>query len=323
MNKKDCRQSYNIVIMDVEINLTPTASLLEIERHGDNSSSPSARTAITARSWGIASECSAGALLVHGLGAHSGWFEAFGRRLKVNSLFVLAYDQLGFGKRSAEQFISYEQWLDDLSTAYQYQKEMIGDKPVFILANSMGAAVALRAVASKKVTPAGLAMFSPGFEGHTKTFSLPYRLKALLQAWAAPQSLITLPYTVQLITRQETVRRWLLKDPGMRMAVPARMLWELLKMTRNLHQQAARVHCPVAMFEAGFDQLVDVGANRKVFARIASSEKKHRLFEEAWHDLMFDPVLDELVAEVTLWIKKVNQSSGLNSVKPGETRGKI
>src|ERR1700723_3361840 len=140
MNKKACRQSYNNVIMDVEINLTPTASLLEIERSGDISSQPAEGAGISARSWGTASECTAGALLVHGLGAHSGWFEAFGRRLKVNSIFVLAYDQLGFGKRGNEHFHSYEQWLDDLATAYRYQKQLIGDKPVFILANSMGAA---------------------------------------------------------------------------------------------------------------------------------------------------------------------------------------
>jgi esterase/lipase len=100
----------------------------------------------------------------------------------------------------------------------------------------------------------------------------------------------------------------------MRTSVPARMLWELLKMTRNLYQQAAKVHCPVAMFEAGFDQLVDVGVNKKVFARIASSEKKQRLFEEAWHDLMFDPVLDQLVTEVTVWLKKANQVSGSTSI---------
>jgi acylglycerol lipase len=321
MNKKACRQSYNNVIMDVEINLTPTASLLEIERSGDISSEPGVRPRISARTWGTASECTAGALLVHGLGAHSGWFEAFGRRLKVNSIFVLAYDQLGFGKRGNEQFRSYEQWLDDLSTAYHYQKQLVGDKPIFIMANSMGAAVALKAVASKKVTPQGLAMFSPGIEGHPRTFDLLYRIKALLQAWTAPDSLIALPYTVALVTRQESVRRWLEKDPDMKLAVPARMLWELLKMTRNYTDQAAKVTCPVVMFEAGVDELVDRKVNQKLFDKIASKDKRDLEFEEAWHDLMFDPVIDEVVQEIVAWIKQASRGSSRSPVKPGDARG--
>jgi len=63
-------------------------------------------------------ECVAGAILVHGLGAHSGWFEALGRRLRIRRIYSIAYDQVGFGKRKDEDFISYNQWLEDLETAF-------------------------------------------------------------------------------------------------------------------------------------------------------------------------------------------------------------
>lgn len=291
--------------MNAEINLAPTASLLAIEGHRREAGKS---FEIAARTWGTAAESSAGALLLHGLGGHSAWFEAFASRLKAQGIFALAYDQLGFGKRRQEKFLSYEQWLDDLQIAYEYQKKLLPDKPLFILANSMGAAVALKAVASARIHPAGLAMFSPGMDGHPRTFSLPYRIRALLTAWTQPDSEIALPYTVELVTRQESVQKWLLHDPERRFAVPARMLWELLKMTSNLHQEARRIHCPAFMCEAGIDQLVDRAANERMWKQLGSAEKKQRLFAEAWHDLMFDPVLDEVVAEITNWIRTTGKT---------------
>src|SRR5580692_6317226 len=152
--------------MDAEINLTPTASLLDIEPLAQSKGEEADHQPISARTWGLASDCTAGVLLVHGLGAHSGWFEAFGRRLKVNRFFVLAYDQLGFGKRHHEKFLSYEQWLDDLAAVFDYQRSLIGDKPLYICANSMGAAITLKAVSSQLVDPTGIALFSPALEAN-------------------------------------------------------------------------------------------------------------------------------------------------------------
>ena len=63
--------------MTTDINLTPTASLIQIAKSDESGSCPP----ITGRTWGTASECRAAALLIHGLGAHSAWFEALGRRL--------------------------------------------------------------------------------------------------------------------------------------------------------------------------------------------------------------------------------------------------
>src|SRR3990167_7701064 len=86
-------------IMSSEINLTPTGTLFEIGP---------ANEPITGRTWGTCSECRALGLLVHGLGAHSGWFEAMGRRLKVRRIYAMAYDQIGFGKRQDQPFFSYQ-----------------------------------------------------------------------------------------------------------------------------------------------------------------------------------------------------------------------
>ena len=81
--------------MNHEINLTSTANKLSFEAQNGNSKP----WKIQARTWGDLEDSKAVALLVHGLGAHSGWFEAFASRLSAQGIFAMSYDQVGFGAR--------------------------------------------------------------------------------------------------------------------------------------------------------------------------------------------------------------------------------
>jgi alpha-beta hydrolase superfamily lysophospholipase len=249
------------------------------------------------------------ALLVHGLGAHSGWFEALGRRLKVRRIFALAYDQVGFGKRRDEKFVSQQQWFDDLIAAYSYLSTKVGNKPIFVMGNSMGAAVSLKVVADEGVKPAGLVMFSPGFDGHPARFKLSYRISTLTKALINPETEVSLPYTPDMVTRSESVRNWLNNDPDMRFSPTGKMLLELLKMSLSV-PKIRKIGCPVFMITSGIDSIVDGKASKRIFDRLDSPEKKELVFPEAWHDLMFDPVIDELIDELATWTAHVSSSNG-------------
>lgn len=272
-----------------------------------------------ARSWGSSGDCIAAAVLVHGLGAHSGWFEALGRRLKVRRIFALAYDQVGFGKRKGQTFVSKEQWFSDLSRAFAFVKETVGDKPVFVMGNSMGAAVSLRAVADRLVAPAGLVMFSPGFDGNPELFKLSYRVAAVVKALLKPESEIELPYTPDMVTRTESVRTWINCDPDRRFSPTGRMMLELLKLSLTL-PKIRSVECPLYMFRPAADTIVDGKASLKLFDQIVSPSKKEQTFPEAWHDLMFDPVIDELSDELASWIKMISNKTAAKPDASPQTR---
>ncbi len=297
--------------MVVDINLTPTASHIEIARAQTNTAagSPELAKALPARTWGTATECAAGAILVHGLGAHSGWFEALGRRLRIRRIYSIAYDQVGFGRRKEETFNSYTQWLDDLETAYAYARSTIGDKPLYIMGNSMGAVVSVRAISDQRVEPTGLVMFSPGFDGHPEAFTLPFRVKALWQAFTNPDSEVVLPYSPELVTRDLNVRKWILNDPERRFTVPARMLLELLKITNDINKRSRQITCPVLMLNAGNEKIVNPRASEKLFSQLTCVKEKH-IYQDAWHDLMFDPIIDEMSDQLARWIAQTSKSNG-------------
>lgn len=285
-------------MVTVDINLTPTATLFEIEASKSNLSNSSGK--ITGRTWGTPSECQAAVLLVHGLGAHSGWFEALARRLKVRKLFVLSCDLTGFGKRTKQKYVSVKQWFNDLTAAYAYLKSLTSDKPIYIVGNSMGALVALKSCSL--ITPAGLILLSPAFEGNGQTFPLTYRLKTLFKALLRPNEELELPYNPDFITSDQPAREWLARDPEGRFSVPGRMLLDLLGMTQKLYWQKIALNCPVLMLTAGQDRLVDNRVNHKLFQKLQCPHKELKSFTESFHDLTLEPVVDEVADEISSWV---------------------
>lgn len=290
--------------MTQDIKLTPTCSFVDIVprsqplTQGENHM-------IKARTWGSSSDCRAAVLLVHGLGAHSGWFEALARRLKVKRIFALAYDQVGFGKRTDQVLMMKQQWLNDLKDAYEHLRDTVGDRPIFVMGNSMGAVVALKALS--QINPSGLVMFSPGFDGHPDMFKLTYRLKAITTALLQPDNEITLPYTTDQITREPQVRNWLANDPDRKFILTARTLLELLKLTQETKSSPRKISCPAYMFTSGQETIVNNAVSQAIFDRLNAPSKRQHSFPEAWHDLMFDPVLDELVELLSTWMDEVSK----------------
>jgi len=282
--------------MNDEINLTSTAQKLTFEA----SSPEKGRWTITARSWGDLDSAGATALLVHGLGAHSGWFEAFASRLQAKGVYALSYDQIGFGARRNEQFHSKNEWLADLLASYAYLKELSGDRPLYLIGNSMGAVVTYSCI--DKVDPKAVILFSPGFDGHPVTFNLLYKVNALLASFFAPDKDIELPYSVDDITPSQAVRDFLVNDPERRFTINARMGMELLKLTIATKMGSKSASCPVMMATAGIEKIVDNHASEKAFESLKAPEKKRVRYPDSWHDLMFDPEIDRVVDDAWDWL---------------------
>lgn len=284
-----------------EIDLSPTASFSPFKTsHGD----------VELRKWVPATEHSACALLVHGLGAHSGWFEAIGRRLSRNRLLAVSYDHVGFGRRRKTKLASYTQWVDDLCAVYEHLLES-QSKPVFIMANSMGALLAIAALSEKNElfygkrggpSLPGLAMFSPGFDGHPQTFTLAYKIRAILSALVAPDALVKLPYGPEQIARDPYVQEWIAQDEAHLSSVPGSMLLELLKLSRKIDSLSpVKLAVPVLMLTAGIEKIVNPKVNQKFFEQLSAPRKQWKVYEDSFHDLMFDPALDAVVGEVCQW----------------------
>jgi acylglycerol lipase len=97
-------------------------------------------------------------LCVHGLGLHKGAFEDFGRRLNSEGIPVYALDVRGFGDwyLSGKDKIDLEASLEDIRQTLEFIKKQYPHASVFLLGESMGGAIALRATARYPGLVAGL-----------------------------------------------------------------------------------------------------------------------------------------------------------------------
>jgi len=289
--------------MPVEINLTPTCSFEQIG---------TAANPIEARLWlPQKQEAKYGAILMHGLGAHSGWFEPFAARLAAQGVDALSFDQAGFGNRKRQSPKGLSQaWNCDLDYVIGRFQAKMGYKPFFLMGNSMGAMVALRwlcTTSSLAKNLAGLVLFSPGFSGNPSRFTPLYQLSALATAIIAPKKTIDLPYGVSDITRHRDVQEQLNKDPHMMLSIEAGLGFELFSLTRDVAKLQKKLPVPLFLATAGQEHIVDNTSTFKYFEQVEAPSKAKFAYPEAFHDLMFDACQDQLVLDLTDWMSGVTK----------------
>lgn len=289
--------------MITDIKLQPSCTLLQAQLQGE---------AFQLRVWGNAAGARGVALLVHGLGAHSAWFEAAARELIQRNFLVIAYDQRGFGSRRHIHLNSYKEWLADLVAVSKYVRSQY-ELPFYLMGNSMGALVVM--AANSMIKPDAVVIFSPGFDGHPDAFTTFYKLKTIASALLFPGKELVLPYAFETVSRDPGVRIWLDKDPHKRLGVPGSMLLQLLGLSQSTIANLKESSAPVLMVTAGIDKVVNNPTSEKLFRRLSAPRKKHVHMSDAWHDLMFDPQIDEVADEVADWLQSISKSEKVASAE--------
>lgn len=248
---------------------------------------------------------------MHGLGAHSGWFEPFAARLAQKGVDAWSYDQAGFGERMRNSPANLSKlWNSDLDYVIHRFQERMDEKPFFLMGNSMGAMVALRWLCTSAVLPKGLrglVLFSPGFGGNKDRFTLMYQLSALTTAIFAPKRMVELPYCLSDITRHENVQKDLENDPLMMLSIEAGLGFELFSLTRDVSKIPKRLSLPLFLAMAGKEHIVDNNETLKYFDQVQAPTKSRFDYPEAFHDLMFDACQDRLIEDLTRWMDDVTK----------------
>jgi alpha-beta hydrolase superfamily lysophospholipase len=167
---------------------------------------------------------------------------------------------------------------------------------------SMGGLLSL--VSTEFISPDGLVLLSPGFDGCPQTFTPFYRIITVIKALLRPEMEVKLPYGAELCTRDEPTRSWITADPEGRFLVPGKMLLALLKLSNATKHKAGSIKMPVLMMTAGYDRIVNHAINMAFYQKLSAPSKRVKHFDDAWHDLMFDPVVDEVADEVVHWMSE-------------------
>ena len=250
---------------------------------------------LVARSWLGADRPTHVVVIAHGYGEHIGRYERLAEALVGNGGVVYAVDHAGHGKSEGERVLveDFEDVVTDLHALDETARREHPGLPVVLLGHSMGGLIAARYAQRYGDTLAALILSSP-----------------LIGRWEGAAQLLALdeipdaPLDVTTLSRDPRVGETYAADP---------LVWHgpfkrptLEAMQRGLEtiaQGPALGDLPLLWIHGEDDQLVPIAGSRAGIEQLRGSHFVERTYPEARHELFNELNADDVIAEVTEFIR--------------------
>jgi len=264
---------------------------------------------LACRQWLPEGPVRARVIALHGLSCYAEDFAPLGEDLSRRGIAVESWNLRGQGldpqpgRRGA--WLDIEGMLADLAAFASEPSEV----PLFLCGDSMGALIAIQAAAREpwRDRLAGVLLFVPVVGLAQKN---PAWLKSLLQAlargfprlrlnpsWFVKGSAAALPIS-RIPERQRAVET----APHRLGPTTLGFLVRMGDLIESALPTAPRLQMPVALFTAGQDVFVNPAQQTEFFERIGAADKTHFHYPEAYHQLLFDLDVDQVLADAASWI---------------------
>lgn len=228
-------------------------------------------------------------LCVHGLGLQSNSYEYFGQEQSKLGLAVYAIDVRGFGawmNANGKTKVNFNECLDDLKQALESIRAANPGIPVYLLGESMGGAIALRAASMYPDLVDGLISSVPAGERFNQGKTSAKVFLNLLTGMNI--SNIGSEIVNQATASQKLKAQWK-GDPLARLNLTPQELIQFQDFMNANHEAAKKVaDMPVLFVQGNGDKLVKPEGTWELYNAVASKDKsffavpgEHLIFEEA------------------------------------------
>jgi alpha-beta hydrolase superfamily lysophospholipase/thiol-disulfide isomerase/thioredoxin len=228
-------------------------------------------------------------LCIHGLGLYSGSYHAFGMRMARLGIITYAIDVRGFGswmKAEGHEQVDFAGCLEDVGRALQTIRQANPGLPVFLMGESMGGAIALRAASKYPDLVEGLISSVPAGERFQQKRT---ELKVALEFLRGPNRKFDIgSKIVKQATQDDKLRQDWSSNPLDRMDLSPHELIQFQSFMNDNHDAAKLVKDDPVLFVQGTnDKLVKPEGTWELFNQLATPDKyflavpsEHLIFEE-------------------------------------------
>jgi acylglycerol lipase len=263
-------------------------------------------TALPLRSWLPEQGAAAVILALHGFNDYSNAFDAPASALAAHGIAVYAYDQRGFGAGPHRgRWEGAERMAADAADAAAQLRRLYPDRPLFLLGESMGGAVAILAATGTVPAPVdGVILSAPAVWGR-QTMSVFERV-ALEFARLMPSMQLserTLPVTIMPSDNIRMLRA-LGADPLVIKTTRAETLNGLVDLMSAALAAAPRLSQPAFVLYGEHDEIVPRDPMERFVQRLPP-KAPHRvaLYEHGYHMLLRDLQASVVLDDITSWIR--------------------
>jgi alpha-beta hydrolase superfamily lysophospholipase len=255
-------------------------------------------------------------LLLHGATDYSGAFDEIGPEFVARGITALAIDQRGFGATSTRgKWRGKGRMIRDAIEAVLYLRKRFGDAlPVFILGESMGAALAVH-VASRApdLDLAGIVLAAPGAISGTWRRMFGHMMTRVMRFFIPNSSITIERISAWEFTPGSAIR--LLSDPMVLRRVRPATLFGLFKLSRSAVDEAEHVRVPCLTMIGGKEELLREDCIKRLYARLAG-DKQWTRFKNGPHLLLHWKNRDKVLSRVFAWIDGQLSRGAYNPDRP-------
>ncbi len=243
------------------------------------------------------------ALLVHGLGEHSGRYGHVAKVFNDLGYDVWAHDHRGFGKSEGARarIPDRNSLIDDTRLVFETLRAGGADKPPLLLGHSMGGALVARAVTGGWIAPSALVLSSPGLKSY---ISAPMRALTRTLEMAAPNLAVPHGLPLHTISHDPEVLVEAATDPLNHALITPRMTMFILEAGEAAIRDAGKLRIPVLVQAAGADRLVDPQGAKDFAAAAPAGLCTLKIYDGLWHEIYNEREADRarVLADLSDWV---------------------
>lgn len=247
----------------------------------------------------------ASALLVHGLGAHSGRWDALAAHLFQRNISSCAIDLKGFGLTKCRRghIDSFQTYFDDIRSLCRIIRSEHSGKKVFCVGESMGALILFLMAVSDPSFSDGLILVSPAFQ--TKFSLTPWDyIKVFWPLIYNRRKQFGLPLTSMFCTRDPKYQEMIDTDEREVRYVSSQLLTRIVLAQIAAFFSRKELVVPALFLLAGDDKITDAGAARRLFDRMRCPDKTLIEYPGMYHALSIDLGKEKVFEDISDWIIK-------------------
>ena len=249
-------------------------------------------------------------IIHHGLSEHSGRYEFLSHYFKDTSFKIYALDARGNGRSTGNRsYVNhFDEYVQDLEAFIDFVKEKESVDKVYLLGHSMGSLVTISY--AKKNQNNLKSLVAIGFPAVIVDNSIVFKIKrALAPILSILVPKLELPHDIELshLTHDEKIIDDFKKDTLRNSSITARLGYEILRISKEIFNDIKKINIPIFILHGKEDKVTSYIGSEKLFHSIGSKNKKIRIYENLYHEILNESLEDreKVIKDLKKWLLEV------------------